>query len=104
VYRASISRTVGLVVAPYEAASARGQDAPRARVAKPRKDAKPDAKPSALASGSMIPPIERRGGLPPTRPVDARTIGKLARAVPRSHMAAIVSAWPTLVERNRKVE
>ena len=99
-YRASISRTVGLVVAPYEAASARGQDAPLFRVGKPRRDTEP----AAPASGSMIPPIERRGRLSPTLPVDSRTIGKLARAVPRTHMVAIVNAWRAPVDRNRKVE
>jgi len=100
VYRASNSRTVGLVVAPYEAASARGQDAPRFRVGKPRNDAKP----SALYSRSMIPRIERRGGLSPMRPVASRAIGELAGAVPRTHAIAIVDAWATSVERNRKVE
>ena len=99
VYRASISRTVGLVVAPYEAVSARGQQAPLFHVGKPRNDAEP----AAPASGSMIPPIERRGGLSPM-PVDSRTIAKLARVAPRTHMVAIVNAWPTPVERNRKVE
>ena len=99
VYRASISRTVGLVVAPYEA-SARGQDAPRLRVGKPRNDAKP----SALAFGSVIPPIEPRGGLFPMLPVASRAIGELARAVPRAHTIVIVRAWATPVERNRKVE
>jgi hypothetical protein len=104
VYRASISRTVGLVVAPREAASARGQDAPQLRVGKPRNDAKPDDKPSAPASGSVIPPIERRGGLSPVLPVDSRAIGKLARAVPRTHTVVIVNAQAAPFERNRKVE
>ena len=100
VYRASISRTVGLVVAPCEAASARGQDAPEFRVCKPRNDATP----SALAPGSMIPPIQRGGALSPMLSVDARAIGKLARAVPRTHAVVIVNARVTPVERNRKVE
>ena len=100
VYRASISRTVGLVVAPREAASAGGQDAPQFRVGKPRNDARP----SALASGSMIPPIERCSGLSPVRPVDTRAIGELARAVPRTHTVVVVKAWATPVEYNRKVE
>jgi hypothetical protein len=99
VYRASISRTVGLV-APYEAASARGQDAPHVRVGKPRNDAEP----VALASGSMIPPIEQRSGLSPMQPIGSRTIGKLARAVRRIHMITIVNAGPTPAERNRKAE
>jgi len=36
--------------------------------------------------------------------VDARAIGKLARAVPRTHAVVIVNARVTPVERNRKVE
>ena len=99
-YRASISRTVGLVVAPREAESARGQDAPQFRVGKPRNDTKP----SALAFGSMIPPIERRGGLSPMRPVASRAIGELACAVPRTRTVVVASAWSAPVERNRKVE
>jgi len=100
VYRASISRTVGLVVAPCEAASARGQNAPRFRVGKPRNDAKP----SALASGSMIPPTERRGVLSPMRSVDSRASGRPAGAVARTHMDALVNACALPVERNGKVE
>jgi hypothetical protein len=100
VYRASISRTVGLVVAPCEAANARGEDAPRFHVGKPRHDAKP----SALASGSMIPSIERRGGPSPMLPVVSRAIGRLARAVPRIPVGATVNARATPVERNRKGE
>ena len=101
VYRASISRTVGLVVAPCEAANARGEDAPRFHVGKPRHNAKP----SALASGSMIPSIERRGGPSPMLlPVVSRAIGRPARAVPRIPMGAIVNARATPVERNRKGE
>jgi hypothetical protein len=98
VYRASISRTVGLVVAPCDAASARYQDAPQFRVGEPRNDATP----SALASGSMIPPIERRRSPLWMLPVDARAIGKLARAVPRTHTVAVVNARVTPVERNRR--
>jgi hypothetical protein len=101
VYRASISRIVGLVVAPYEAASARGRDAREFRDAMLRNGATP----SAPVPGSMIPPVERRGGPSSTmQPVHSPTRGKLARAVRRTPAFVVVSAGATPIGRIRKVE
>jgi hypothetical protein len=101
VYRASISRTVGLVVAPFEAVSARGQDARGFRAATPQKDANR----SILAPGSMIPSVERCGrGRPPMQPMHSRALDKLARAARRTRAVVIVSAGAPSLERSRKEE
>jgi hypothetical protein len=100
VYRASISRIVGLVVAPYEAVSARGRDAREFRGAMLRNGATP----SAPVPGSMIPPVERRRGPSAMQPIHSRTLGKLARAMRRTPAFVVVSAGATLVGRIRKVE
>jgi hypothetical protein len=101
VYRASISRTVGLVVAPFEAMSARGQGARGFRAATPQKDANQ----SVLDPGSMIPSVERCGpGRAPMQSIHSRALDKLARAARRTRAAMIVSAGAPSVERDRKEE
>jgi hypothetical protein len=101
VYRASISRIVGLVVAPCQAASARGPDARGFRIATPPCDADP----SAPAPGSMSRPVERRGGgTLPMQQNHARALGKTMRAIRQSRAIDVARARTTLVERICKVE
>jgi hypothetical protein len=101
VYRASISRTVGRVAAPLEAASARGLETRQLRVATPPSDADP----AAPVPGSMILLPERRGGGPfPMQPVHSRTLGKTTRAVRQARAIVVASARATPAERIQKVE
>jgi hypothetical protein len=101
VYRASISRTVGRVVAPFKAASTRGLTARGLRVAAPRSDANL----SVLAPGSMIPPVERRGDGPPSmQPIHSRALGRTTRAVRQARASVVAGAGAMPVEYIRKME
>jgi hypothetical protein len=100
VYRASISRIIGFVVAPYEAVSARGRDARGFRGATVRNGATP----AAPVPGSMIPPDEGCGAPSAMQPIHSRMVDKLARAVRRTPAFVVVSAGATPAGRMRKME